>query len=493
MTTKPKTKSEEKEASIITRKIELYVIGEKEEKEASWKFLRKINNDVFRAYNTVVSQQFFNDSFKERILKTDDELSEKNTELENAIEKITQEIKNCGKAEEKKDEKEKLIEKRKKLYKAQSSLSKEARIKSEQMYLTSEQNSTYQLLSDKFPDMPSSIRTCVNMDANKCYHNDLFDVQRGLKSIRSYKRDCPIPFQKSSMRFIVNAKNEIVMNWLGNVTFFLNFGRDKSNNREIIDRAMDGTYKYCDSKIQVDGKKVYLLFCVEIPNTKGKLDFTLSVGANLGLIVPAYCSLSKGKSRLAIGSADDLLRIRVQMKARYERLQMALRMAKGGRGRDEKLKAMDRLKKKEANYVKHYNHMVSSEIIKFALRNGAGVIKMELLEGYGDDDMNKFILRNWSYFQVHNFVEYKAKKVGMKVVYTDPFRISQTCNCCGVYDEANLETRNDFVCKNPDCKNYGVKVFSDYNASLNNAQSLRIVTKKEDCEYHKKYSDAVAE
>lgn len=470
---------------ILTSKIELRVVGSQEERDAAWKYLRELNQDVFKAYNLVISNQYFNQMFTERIRKTDDELMKKNNEVEDGIEELTQAIKKC----KDKDEKAKLTDKRKKLYKAQNMLNNEARVKAEQMYLTSEENSTYQLLGKAMPDMPSTIRTSINSDAVAAFRNDIFEVRMGKKTIRTYREGVPIPFQKTAIRFFKNDKGEIGMNWINNISFMLMFGQDKSNNREIVERAMGGTYKYSDSKIQIKDRKIFLLFCVNIPEERKELNYDLCVGVNLGIVVPAYCALSSGLNTMAIGSIDDLFRVRIQMQKRRQRLQKHLKMAKGGRGRQDKLKALETLSEKERNFVRTYNHMISYQIIKFALRNGAGTIKMELLEGYGEDEKNKIILRNWSYYELHQMVEYKPKKFGMKVLYTDPYMISQTCNCCKQYNEFNLETRNDFVCKNKECKNYNVTVFSDYNAALNNAHSLRIVTKKEDCEFYKKYEE----
>lgn len=473
---------------ILTRKIELRVLGSPEEKNANWKYLRELSKDVFKAYNLVTSHQYFNDVFNDRIRKSDPELKEKDSELEKEIKELTSLMKAC----KDKEKREELSTKRKKLYKAQNMLAKEARIKAEQLYLTSETNSTYQLLSKHFPEMPSAIRTTINMDAVQAFKNDIFDIKLGKRSLRTYRDGVPMPFAKTSMRFFVNDKKEICMNWLNNIAFGLNFGKDKSNNKVVVERAMSGEYKYSNSKIQIDDNKIFLLFCVDIPSEKKELNPELITGVNLGIVVPAYCALSKGKERLSIGDINDLFRNRIQMQERRRRLNKQLVMAKGGHGREEKLKALNSLSDKERNYVRTYNHMVSSRIISFALKNSSGTIHMELLEGYGDEEKNKLILRNWSYFELHSMVEYKAKKYGINVLYTDPYQISGVCNCCKEFNELNLETRNDFVCKNVKCDNFNVKVFSDYNAALNNAHNLKIVSKKEECQYYKKYHEQEA-
>ena len=56
----------------ITRKIEIAVIAEsKEEKDKVWAFLRKLNSDIFRAANQIISDQFFQDSFEKKVIQPD--------------------------------------------------------------------------------------------------------------------------------------------------------------------------------------------------------------------------------------------------------------------------------------------------------------------------------------------------------------------------------------------------------------------------------------
>jgi IS605 OrfB family transposase len=475
---------------LITRKIELWIDeAEKEIFIEKWKYLRQLNNDVYRAANLIVSNQFFNEAFKQRIVLTDDDLSAKAKDIDNEIKKFTDKIKAATNDEDK----EKLKTKRDKLYKTKNNLTKEAREKAETFYTTGEQNTTYQFLNKTFPDMPSYIKAALNDTVNRNFKNELFEVQRGGRSIRSYRKGMPIPFMKSAMRF-EEKENEIFLHWINNITFRLQFGRDKSENRTIVKRAIKGQYKFSDSSIQVKDKKIFLLFVVDIPFEIQELNQDLSVGVDLGINVPACCALSEGYARLSIGSREDLLKARLQMQSRRKRLQKHLKITTGGKGRNKKLKALNTLEAKEKNYVQTYNHLLSHNIVKFAKDNNAATIKLEFLEGFGEDEKNKFILRNWSYFQLQTMIEYKAKRENINVVKVDPYHTSQTCAICGNFVEGQRETQADFICKNPECANKdtdgnNLKVNADYNAALNIAKSIKFVQKKEDCEYYKKHKE----
>jgi hypothetical protein len=79
---------------LITRKIELWVDGEDKAKRSEvWSYLRKLNTDVFHAANLIVSNQYFNESFKQRIILTDAELKVKAKKADEEIKKLTEAMK----------------------------------------------------------------------------------------------------------------------------------------------------------------------------------------------------------------------------------------------------------------------------------------------------------------------------------------------------------------------------------------------------------------
>ncbi len=471
-----------------TRKIQLLVnppdINEK------WAKIRKMEADTFRGANLIMSNQYFNDTFRERIVFNDKKLAAERKKLDNEISKIQAQVKEKNLSEKvKKTKKERL----KKLYLQKKNLDKKAREKAEIFYTTGEKNSTYKLLGEHYPELPSYVKAALNnLVANK-YKQEVFDVKTGKRALSSFRKGFPIPFMKSAMRF-EKSGNQILLHWVDGITFTLNFGRDLSNNRSIIDKILNKEYKYSDSSIKIEGKKLFLLLVVDIPARKAELDKNIAVGVDLGLAIPAYCALSEGYPRLAIGNRNDFLRVRTQMQNRKKALQKSLILTSEGRGRAKKLKALEKLKKKERNFVHTYNHMVSKRVVEFARKNNAGVIKLELLEGYGRDDNGKpkkgdFVLRNWSYFELQKLIEEKAAFNGIKVVYIDPYHTSQTCSFCGHYEEGQRISQSRFLCKNPECSNKdkgndNKEINADYNAARNIAKSIKIVTSKEECTFY---------
>ncbi|MBQ5932044.1 MAG: transposase [Tidjanibacter sp.] len=276
----------------------------------------------------------------------------------------------------------------------------------------------------------------------------------------------------------------------------LSFGRDRSNNREIVERVLSGEYKACDSSIQeAKNKKKFLLLVVKIPKESRVLNTDRVVGVDLGVATPLYAALNDNEyGGMSIGSYDEFNKMRVRMAAQRREMQRNLRhMTNGGHGRRQKLQALERLEGKERNWVHLQNHLFSKSLVEFALQNEAGVIQMERLAGFGRDKNDevdegyKFVLRYWSYFELQTMIEYKAKAAGLEVRYVDPYHTSQTCSYCGHYEKGQRVSQSKFVCKNPECSGGKGKqradgtfegINADWNAARNIALSDKVVDRK---------------
>ena len=274
----------------ITRKIELWVKeDDKNLRNEIWRTIRDYEHMVFKSANLIVTNQLFNQTFTDRIVLTDEELSVKREKIERDIDKLNEKLK-----DEKDDtKKDKLKENRNKLYRQINQLTIEARKMAEEFYTTSEKNTTYQLIRKEFPTLPSHISASLNDMVTKNYSNEIFDVRLGKRSLRTYRKGMPIPFMKLSLK-LKKVDDEICLKWVNNIEFTLHFGRDKSNNQIIVERILKGDYKVGDSSIQLKKGKIFLLLVVDIPKEENQLNDEVSVGVDLGLSIPAVCSLNVG-------------------------------------------------------------------------------------------------------------------------------------------------------------------------------------------------------
>lgn len=112
---------------------------------------------------------------------------------------------------------------------------------------------------------------------------------------------------------------------------------------------------------------------------------------------------------------------------------------------------LKKLSGKEKNFVKTVNHTISKRIVEKAKRHCAA-IALEDLKGIRQATVRKaqrFLHNSWSFYQLRQFVEYKAALAGIPVVLVDPRYTSQTCPACDHIAKGNRPTRDDFRCQ--DC------------------------------------------
>lgn len=184
------------------------------------------------------------------------------------------------------------------------------------------------------------------------------------------------------------------------------------------------------------------------------------------------CALNNDMyERLAIGSADDFLRVRTKHQEQRRRLQKSLKNSNGGHGKKKKLKPLDRMDKAEAHFVETYCHIVSKRVVDFAVKHNAKYINIENLNGY---DSSKFILRNWSFYKLQQYITYKAERYGIVVRKINPCYTSQICSVCGNWEPDQRKTQAKFECANEKCashEKYKYGFNADFNAARNIAMS----------------------
>ena len=342
-------------------------------------------------------------------------------------------------------------------------------------------------------EIPSNIAS-ASLQNLGFYKKSLNAIKSGEERIRMYGKGMPMPLPKQAFELCYNKESDLFeLNMTGGIEFKVHLGRDKSNNRIILERIFDNIYGLADSQLQyiASKKKWFLLMCVDTPENKRELSEYTVIGVDMGINIPAYCAVNNSLDRASLGTREDIINFRNGIRKQRRNMQMNLSVSgKGGQGYDRKMKALDRLADKENAFVKNYNHKISKEIIKFAVKNKAKYINLELLEGFGKDeegksiDEYKWLCSNWSYFQLKTLIEYKAKLEGITVRYVDPYQTSQTCSCCGHYEKGQRLTQEKFI-----CANCGEEMNADYNASKNIAKSTKFVENRKDCEFYKKNVD----
>ena len=327
---------------------------------------------------------------------------------------------------------------------------------------------------DKYNLQTGNLSASLRQTISK-FKNDLKDSLRGDKSIATYKSNQPIDVSKKSIKIDYDelAKNFIVNLWLLNRAGVKKYNissfcfqivvKDKST-KTILERCFDGIYDLSASKlIWDDNKKQWVLnLCYSFEKPTKELNKDKILGVNIGVVYPIYASIGGEHKRMSI-KGDEIIEFRTRIESRRTNLKRQAAACGDGRighGYNTRMKPVLNVSDKIAKFRDTFNHKASRTLVDFAVRNDCGVIQLEDLKGI-TEDADTF-LKNWSFYDLQNKIENKAKEEGIEVVYIRPAYTSLRCSKCGKINEGNHPTRDLFICH--DC---GFRTLHDFNASQN--------------------------
>ncbi|WP_431030217.1 RNA-guided endonuclease InsQ/TnpB family protein [Lysinibacillus sp. LZ02] len=160
------------------------------------------------------------------------------------------------------------------------------------------------------------------------------------------------------------------------------------------------------------------------------------MGVDLGLKVPAVAVTDDERVRFFGNGRQNKY---MKRKFRSERKELS---------KKKKLHAIRHSEDKEQRWMKDQDHKVSRAIVNFAKDNQISVIRLEQLANIRQtartSRKNEKNLHTWSFYRLSQFIEYKAKLVGIKVEYVNPAYTSQTCPKCA---EKNKAKDRKYKCK----------------------------------------------
>ena len=122
------------------------------------------------------------------------------------------------------------------------------------------------------------------------------------------------------------------------------------------------------------------------------------------------------------------------------------------------------------------NHQISKHIVETA-KAAHHAIVLEELQGIRERTNTRLrrsqrgLHNSWAFYQLRQFVEYKARRAGVRVVSIKPAYTSQMCSCCHYIGN---RSRARFS-----CANCGAVMDADLNGALNIATVGAAVTRPE--------------
>jgi len=197
-------------------------------------------------------------------------------------------------------------------------------------------------------------------------------------------------------------------------------------------------------------RKFYLAVVVDAPEAS-QYDPIGALGVDLGIVNLAVDSDG------ATYKGENVQKVML----RNERIKAKLQRC-GSKSAKRHLK---RLSGREARYRRNVNHNISKCLVAKAKDTGRTIVLEDLKDIRGQTTVRKLQRRrhnSWAFSQLRAFIDYKAKLVGVPVLYVNPRGTSHTCPRCGLEAKQNRRTRDRF-----ECVGCGLAGPADYIAALN--------------------------
>ena len=352
---------------------------------------------------------------------------------------------------------------------------------------------------DKIKDCALGSASIATTESNviKAFNSAKKEMLKGERSVLSYKENQPIDIHGNSIRL---SYDETSKTFFVSLTLLSKAGkeeydmplqflfamkvRDKSA-RTILERCLDGIYKVSASKLIYNKKKRqwFLNLSYSFGAKNHNLDKDKILGMNLGINYPVVASVNGDYKRFSVqGGEVDAFRAKITAR-KYSLSKQRPVCGDGsvGHGYNTRMKPILKIEDIIARFRDTYNHKISRSIVDYAIKNGCGTIQLENLKAIADTQMDKAekdkdakkisegqfkarnaYLRNWSYYDLQQKIENKAKENGIEVIYINPAYTSQRCNKCGAIHAESRPTNTKYKCI--EC---GYEENADYNASQN--------------------------
>lgn len=256
--------------------------------------------------------------------------------------------------------------------------------------------------------------------ADKTLRQALRDLDNAYKLFFQGKRGHPKFKTKKKSKPIFYTRNDQVK-FEGKKVRFEKLGWVKYSDNRNIPRA-----KYSNTRIVFDGKYWYLTFGVidTQENTKPALN-DISLGIDIGITTLATCS--DGSKYKNISKSIKARKIEKRISQKFRRFS---KKKNGSNNKDKLRKKIKLLYRKLTNMKDYHMHEVANSIVNKLPKR----IVMETLNIEGMLK-NRFLAKHiqkscWRILMSR--IEYKAKELGIEVIYADRFfPSSQICSSCG--------------------------------------------------------------
>lgn len=150
-----------------------------------------------------------------------------------------------------------------------------------------------------------------------------------------------------------------------------------------------------------------------------------------------------------------------EVRLRYQKRRQTLQKV-GTRSAKRRLKHMSG---REKRFQKDTNHRIAKTLVHKAVVSRKA-LALEDLTGIRErttvQRKNRYERHSWAFYQLRQFIAYKAAWAGIPVSLVDPRNTSRTCSVCGHCDKKNRQSQSSFT-----CQQCGFCCNADVNAAIN--------------------------
>lgn len=317
-------------------------------------------------------------------------------------------------------------------------------------------------------------------------------LAKGERSLPFYKRDFPLLVPSRFLNFYsttesykddfgeIKTRDIYAIKFVNGIHFKVVLGSRGRNDfyiNSLLDSILNDpdNYHVCGSSIQFSkGGKIILNLTVKISKqaeeyepVKGRV-----MGLAMGYDKCLVAAISDKDDAYSIGDyiQESIVEERIKIQEYTQRLQRSMKSAQGGRGRKRKMRSFDKKGSHEKNVVRHFNHILSKNVVEFAKKHKVETI---VIEDVNEKELKDHptLLRNWSFYQLITFISYKAKAYGISVEKSsskDKPRM-QCCFCGEALDKEDIipkeiEWQNELYFTCPKC---GKRIEYSFNKAKN--------------------------
>lgn len=253
----------------------------------------------------------------------------------------------------------------------------------------------------------------------------------------------------------------------------------KRNFRPLGSIAYDSrglSYKNAVASISTVSGRIKVPFICHnpqyLPFIKGESDLVLKKGKYYlyqTVDIPAetiantndFIGVDMGQTDIAV--LDDGTTYNSELLKKVRKRYSKVRASVQSKGTKSSKRLLKRLSGKERRFVSITNHTISKQIIAKAKKENKGVAIEDLSNirktAKSKSKKQKTELNRWSFYQLRQYLTYKALLSGVQLAVIPPAYTSQTCNSC-----LHIGNRNG---KHFSCENCGNKADADVNAAKN--------------------------